>query len=45
MQRLLSSAVRDPDGVRYDLRVYALEQLGQESAVLAIDETSFPTVR
>jgi SRSO17 transposase len=42
MQRLLSSAVWDTDGVRDDLRAYALEQLGQESAVLAIDETSFP---
>jgi SRSO17 transposase len=42
MQRLLSSAVRDTDGVRDDLRSYTLEQLGQESAILAIDETSFP---
>lgn len=42
MQRLLSSAVWDTDGVRDDLRAYALEQLGQESAILAIDETSFP---
>ena len=42
MQRLLSRAVWDTDGVRDDLRSYALEQLGQESAVLAIDETSFP---
>jgi SRSO17 transposase len=42
MQRLLSSAVWDTDGVRDDLRTYALEQLGQESVVLAIDETSFP---
>jgi SRSO17 transposase len=42
MQRLLSSAVWDTDGVRDDLRSYALEQLGQESAILVIDETSFP---
>ena len=41
MQRLLASAVWDTDGVRDDLRSYALEQLGQESAILAIDETSF----
>ncbi len=42
MQRLLSCAVWDTDGVRDDLRAYALEQLGQESAILVIDETSFP---
>jgi len=42
MQRLLSSAVWETDGVRDDLRSYALEHLGQESAILAIDETSFP---
>ena len=42
MQRLLSNAVWDTDGVRDDLRKFALEQLGQESAILVIDETSFP---
>jgi SRSO17 transposase len=42
MQRLLSQAVWDTDGVRDDLRSYTLEQLGQESAILVIDETSFP---
>jgi SRSO17 transposase len=42
MQRLLSQAVWDTDGVRDDLRSYALEQLGQQSAMLVIDETSFP---
>src|SRR5713101_8307936 len=42
MQRLLSSAVWDTDGVRDDLRSYVLEQLGQASAIVAIDETSFP---
>jgi SRSO17 transposase len=42
MQRLLSSAVWDTDGVRDDLRSYALEHLGQESAILVIDESGFP---
>ncbi len=42
MQRLLSSAAWDADGVRDDLCEYVLEQLGQESAILVIDETSFP---
>jgi SRSO17 transposase len=42
MQRLLSDAVWDTDGMRDELRAYALEQLGQESAILIIDETSFP---
>jgi SRSO17 transposase len=42
MQRLLSHAVWDTEGVRDDLRAYALEQLGQEAAILVIDETSFP---
>jgi SRSO17 transposase len=42
MQRLLSQAVWDTDGVRDDLRSYALSQLGHESAILAVDETSFP---
>lgn len=42
MQRLLSQAVWDTDGVRDDVRTYTLEQLGTESAVLVIDETSFP---
>ena len=41
MQRLLSCAVWDTDGVRDDLRSYVLEQLGQASAILVIDETSF----
>ena len=40
MQRLLSHAVWDTNGVRDDLRAYALEQLGTESAILVIDETS-----
>jgi SRSO17 transposase len=42
MQRLLSSAKWDVDGVRDDVRTYAIEQLGTESAILVIDETSFP---
>src|SRR5262249_53302658 len=42
MQRLLSDAVWDTDGVRDDLRAYSVEHLGQESAILVIDETSFP---
>ena len=42
MQRLLSQAVWEANLVRDDLREYALEQLGQESAILVIDETSFP---
>ncbi|HEX6481633.1 MAG TPA: IS701 family transposase [Ktedonobacteraceae bacterium] len=42
MQRLLSSGVWDTDGVRDDLRTYALEHLGNQSAIVVIDETSFP---
>ena len=42
MQRLLSQAVWDTNGVRDDLRAYALEQLGTECAILVIDETSCP---
>lgn len=42
MQRLLSSAVWDVGRVRDELRAYALEQLGMQEAILAIDETSFP---
>src|SRR5579859_7743038 len=38
MQRLLSQAVWDANLVRDELRIYALEQLGQEAAILAIDE-------
>ncbi len=42
MQRLLSHAVWDTDGVRDGLRSYALEHLGHHEAIVAIDETSFP---
>ncbi len=41
MQRLLARAVWDADLVRDDVRTYALEQLGTQDAILAIDETSF----
>src|SRR5947209_16058999 len=39
MQRLLSEAVWDAGLVRDDLRKYVLEQLGQESAILVLDES------
>jgi SRSO17 transposase len=42
LQRLLSDAVWDTDGVREDLRAYAVAHLGQESAILVIEETSVP---
>jgi SRSO17 transposase len=42
MQRLLSQAVWDANLVRDELRTYALEQLGQEAAILVIDESCFP---
>src|SRR5436305_645175 len=42
MQRLLSQAVWNTDGVRDDLREYVLQQLGTSGAVVVIDETSFP---
>jgi len=42
MQRLLSQAAWDTDGVRDDLRTYALEQPGTEAAILVIDESGFP---
>jgi SRSO17 transposase len=42
MQRLLSEAVWDTEGVRDDLRAYVLEHLGRESAILVIDESGFP---
>jgi SRSO17 transposase len=41
MQRLLSSAVWDTDGVRDDLRTYALERLGKQSAIVVIDAHEF----
>src|SRR5713226_9998534 len=42
MQRLLSQAVWDEDGVRDEVRALALQQLGTSQAIVAIDETSFP---
>jgi SRSO17 transposase len=42
MQRLLSQAVWDEEGVRDEVRSFALEQLGTSQAIVAIDETSFP---
>ena len=42
MQRLLSNAVWDENGVRDELRNYVLADLRDPYAVVAIDETSFP---
>ena len=42
MQRLLTNAVWDENGVRDELRKYVLEHLGAPHAIVAIDETSFP---
>ena len=41
MQRLLNHADWDADAVRDDLRDYVVEHLGDESAVLVVDETGF----
>jgi hypothetical protein len=41
MQRLLSSAVWDTDGVRDELRTYTLEYLGTTSAIVVIDAREF----
>jgi len=42
MQRLLSTAVWDENGVRDEWRTYVLAHLSDPYAVVAIDETSFP---
>lgn len=42
MQRLLAEAVWDENGVRDEVRRLAVETLGREQAILALDETSFP---
>jgi SRSO17 transposase len=42
MQRLLSQAVWDVNGVRDEVRAFALEHLGTSDVIVAIDETSFP---
>lgn len=41
VQRLLNTARWDADGVRDDLRTYAVEVLGSEAAIGVIDETGF----
>lgn len=41
MQRLLRYARWDADAVRDDVRAYAVEHLGTDSAVLIVDETGF----
>jgi SRSO17 transposase len=41
MQRLLSTAVWDVEGVRDDLRAYVVEALGMPEGVLVVDETGF----
>jgi hypothetical protein len=41
MQRLLATADWDPDRIRDDLRAYVVEHLGEEGAVLVVDETGF----
>jgi SRSO17 transposase len=41
VQRLLNTARWDADAVRDDLRAYVVEHLGDEHAVLVLDETSF----
>src|SRR5260221_6606933 len=42
MQRLLSQATWDVQGVRDEVRAFAVEHLGTSGAIIAIDETSFP---
>jgi len=41
MQRLLTTARWDADGVRDDVRAYVVEQLGEGGGVLVVDETGF----
>jgi SRSO17 transposase len=41
IQRLLNNALWDADEVRDDLREYVVEHLGEENAVLVVDETGF----
>ncbi|MFG2357271.1 transposase [Streptomyces sp. NPDC048521] len=41
MQRLLRYARWDADAVRDDIRAYAVDHLGADSAVLIVDETGF----
>src|SRR5947209_129035 len=41
IQRLLNNALWDADVVRDDLREYVVAHLGEERAVLVVDETGF----
>lgn len=41
IQRLLNNALWDAEAVRDDLRDYIIEHLGDENAVLVVDETGF----
>lgn len=41
MQRLLNAATWDADGMRDDLRAYAISHLGEREGVLIVDETGF----
>jgi SRSO17 transposase len=41
IQRLLNNALWDADAVRDDLREYVVEHLGDQNAVLVVDETGF----
>jgi SRSO17 transposase len=41
MQRLLTTACWDADGVRDDVRGYVVEHLGDPAGVLVVDETGF----
>jgi len=41
IQRLLSTATWDVDGVRDDLREYVVEEIGTPEGILVIDETGF----
>ena len=41
IQRLLNNALWDADEVRDDLREYVVEHLGDDGAVLVVDETGF----
>jgi SRSO17 transposase len=41
MQRLLTTARWDADGVRDDVRAYVVEHLGDPGGVLVVDETGF----
>ena len=41
MQRLLSQAVWDADGVRDEIRAFALQQVGSRHVIAAIDESGF----